>query len=372
MNFFVDKKPVRELESGKIVQQTLFWANVKKQQGIRPVAFHFEVPGELLFPDDTGHNKVSNDLLVLLRPVDREYCYAYVPYGPKIQPAFENYGLFLEELSERLKAYLPGKCILIRYDLPWENIWAREEDYYDEAGNWTGPPSDMSQEFRLNFNTRNKNLFKSYSNNLPANTIFLNLRHGNEDLLERMKSKTRYNIRLSGKKGIRVRDYGMEHLKDWYEMYRETVERNRITLHGRKYFYNVLAAGMSDEVPVDTHLLMADYNGEYLAALMLVLSGKRGTYLYGASSGKMRNRMATYALQWEAINMARTAGCEEYDMFGIAPNADPSHPLHGLYRFKTGFGGRVYHRMGCWDYPLIHELYRTFRASEVNSQSYPY
>jgi len=36
--------------------------------------------------------------------------------------------------------------------------------------------------------------------------------------------------------------------------------------------------------------------------------------------------MATYAVQWEGIRLAHEAGCEEYDMFGAAPNNDPSHP----------------------------------------------
>ncbi len=45
---------------------------------------------------------------------------------------------------------------------------------------------------------------------------------------------------------------------------------------------------------------MADHEGDYLAAMFLVLSKKRGTYLYGAYSGKKRHMMATYAIQWDA------------------------------------------------------------------------
>ena len=77
-----------------------------------------------------------------------------------------------------------------------------------------------------------------------------------------------------------------------------------------------------------------------------------------------------YAVQWEGIRLAQQAGCDEYDMFGTAPNPNSSHPLYGLYRFKSGFGGEMYHRMGCWDYPLNAEQYRAFRAQEVNFQGY--
>jgi lipid II:glycine glycyltransferase (peptidoglycan interpeptide bridge formation enzyme) len=44
--------------------------------------------------------------------------------------------------------------------------------------------------------------------------------------------------------------------------------------------------------------------------------------------------------------------CCEYDMFGITPDSNPTHPMHGLYKFKHGFGGDIYHQLGCWDYPL--------------------
>lgn len=80
--------------------------------------------------------------------------------------------------------------------------------------------------------------------------------------------------------------------------------------------------------------------------------------------------MATYALQWRAIQEAKAAGCLEYDLFGVSPSADPSHPLYGLYRFKRGFGGELYHRMGCWDYPLDENDYESCAAAEMNSQGY--
>ncbi|MEG2332885.1 MAG: peptidoglycan bridge formation glycyltransferase FemA/FemB family protein, partial [Bacteroides sp.] len=60
----------------------------------------------------------------------------------------------------------------------------------------------------------------------------------------------------------------------------------------------------------------------------------------------------------------------EYDMFGIAPSADPSHPMYGLYKFKQGFGGNIFHQMGCWDYPLIEDKYSMFQASEMRNRGY--
>ena len=117
-------------------------------------------------------------------------------------------------------------------------------------------------------------------------------------------------------------------------------------------------------------LLVAEWDGIPLAAMFLIISGTRGSYLYGASSSEHRNLMATYALQWEAIRISKEKGCTEYDMFGISPGPDPSHPLYGLYKFKTGFGGKLYHSLGCWDYPLISDKYNEFRSSELLSRGF--
>jgi lipid II:glycine glycyltransferase (peptidoglycan interpeptide bridge formation enzyme) len=367
----VEPKEPKEINRCNIVQQTAFWAGVKHQQGIEPVAFDYAASDDLLHPGWSSDHHTTGDLLVLLRKIDQEHCVAYIPYGPTDEPEFENQGLFLEELSEVLRPQLPSNCIMIRYDLPWESQWAVEEDFFDETGNWLGAPESSSQEFRVNFNTHNWNLHKSMSNNLPANTIFLDLKDSNEKLLRKMKPKTRYNIGLSARRGVSVKSYGPEYLDTWYALYRATALRNGVTLHSREYFWTVLKnQHQYNTGDVDVRLLMADHDGEFLAAMFLVVSNNRATYLYGASSNHKRNLMATYAIQWEAIRLASEAGCEEYDMFGVAPNSYRSHPMHGLYRFKSGFGGNMFHRMGCWDYPLDKIEYDMFLAQEVNGQKY--
>ena len=112
---------------------------------------------------------------------------------------------------------------------------------------------------------------------------------------------------------------------------------------------------------------MADLNNEILASTFLVLSNKCGVYLFGASSSDNKQHMASYALQWESIIQAKKHGCSEYDMFGCAPNLNPSHPLYGVHLFKKGFGGRIFHRMGCWDYPFLQEDYDLMIALEMNN-----
>jgi hypothetical protein len=371
MHCEVETKGLKEIHKSNIIQQTAFWGRVKQQQGIVPYAFRYKVSDDLSFRLQESPQTVNDDILILLQYIDRTHTIAYVPYGPKDEPAPENHGKFIEELSEVLRPHLPKGCIAIRYDIPWENLWAREDDYFDEQNNWLGPPAVQNQEMRVNFNTNNWNLFKTPTNILPSNTIFLDLNKNEEQLLGAMKSKTRYNIRLSKRKGVEVNSYSMNYIDEWYKLYKETSKRNGITLHNKEYFQSILNTHTNDlNSPAEVKLLMADYDNEHLAAMFLILSKSRGTYLYGASSGEKRNLMATYAIQWEAIKQSQQAGCNEYDLFGSAPNSNPGHPMHGLYRFKSGFGGYMFHRMGCWDYPLDIENYELLRAQEVNNQAY--
>ncbi len=375
MIYNVDKKSIRQVFPTSIVQQTAFWSEVKREQGVISAAFNFYANPRFFHSEASkpleNPSYIRGDILVLLQQLDREYCMAYVPYGPELEPLEEYRGPFLESLSESLRTFLPPTCIAIRYDLSWSSPWAHDESCFDPQGIWLGPPSQQMQEFRLNFNTKEHNLWKANTDILPSHTIFLNLQKERNALLGAMKPKTRYNIQLSLRKGVTVHSKGIRHLELWYRLYAETAHRNRFYLHDIDYFRSVLSARAENTAsPADAKLLIAEHNGEPLAAMFMVISGKRGTYLYGASSSEKRNLMATYALQWQAIEKARAAGCTEYDMFGISPRPEPSHPLYGLYRFKSGFGGSVHHTMGCWDYPLLPSLYSGFQSSEMVAQGY--
>ncbi len=79
--------------------------------------------------------------------------------------------------------------------------------------------------------------------------------------------------------------------------------------------------------------------------------------------------MATYALQWEAIQIAKNKGCSDYDMFGVAPRPDPHHLIRAL-QIQAGLWWKLYHSIGSWDYPLDEEQYNIFVSKELNGQGY--
>lgn len=370
MTLDLEPKEIIDVYSTPIIQQTSFWSRVKSRQGIESKAFEFKIKNSDLYSNVGGYSYTQADLVMFFQYLNSEDCIAYLPYGPEIEPSEENQGHFLEELSEMLRSYLPKNCISLRYDLNWESPWEKEgED--DEEETVLALPDKQCQEFRLNYGTCNWNLKKSNTNILPTNTIVLDLHPDEEQILASMKAKTRYNIGLALRKGVEVRSAGIEGLETWYELYCETARRNRLYTNDLSYFRLVFTSKMSEEAnDVQVKLLIAYVDEKPLAAMFLVLSSHRATYLYGASSSDMRGYMPTYALQWKAMQLAKANNCTEYDLFGVAPYADPSHPMYGLYKFKKGFGGSIYHQLGCWDYPLIEDRYQLLQAHEMCQQGY--
>jgi lipid II:glycine glycyltransferase (peptidoglycan interpeptide bridge formation enzyme) len=360
MDVSVEKKPTQELIATPVPQQTPFWALFKRNLGMRAAAF-----------DIHASTVGSDDLLILYQHVGDDQFIGYVPYGPTLSPDDHEKGELLEELSETLRSFVRPGCIALRYDLMWESPWAKEQDYFTPEGLWLGPPQPRSQEIRMNFSTQNWNLHKAQTDILPSDTFFVDLQGTLEEILARMRSKTRYNIRLSMRRDVMVRSGSRDDLPIWYELYRETCTRNGIFLHDQSFFLSLFETdryNRSRDQRVE--LLIAEVDGIPAAAMFLLYSASRATYLYGASSHLFRERMPAYALQWEAIQRAKRSGCRFYDLFGTAPTSDPSHPMHGLHRFKKGFGGQEYHQMGCWDYPLDVPRYTLYQTTEMMSQGY--
>jgi peptidoglycan pentaglycine glycine transferase (the first glycine) len=188
---------------------------------------------------------------------------------------------------------------------------------------------------------------RSSHNIQPPRTITVDIRGTEDAILARMKQKTRYNIRLAEKKGITVRAW--DDIPAFHKMMLVTGGRDGFGVHSLEYYHRAYGlfhpkgTGMAE-------LLVAEFEGKPLAALMVFACGTRAWYIYGASTDEERNRMPTYLLQWEAMRWARAKGAQEYDLWGV-PDEDEAtleaefesrhDGLWGVYRFKRGFGGAL-------------------------------
>jgi lipid II:glycine glycyltransferase (peptidoglycan interpeptide bridge formation enzyme) len=325
--------------------QSGFWGSFKARFGwsARPFLVAWEA-------SSAPPLRLELPLLALHRPLALGLSFAYIPWGPEPPwgpegaPGDEAKTAMLRSLAEDLRSLLPGNTAFVRFDPPWHTEGA------DAAAPSVCPPFS-----------------RSAADVQSPDTALVDLSGAEEAILSRMKSKGRYNIRLAQRRGALVRSGGAEELGRFYALYQETARRDGISIHALSY-YQTLFAHCADYPGQELRLYFAEHQARPLAAAIVLFrkgtANGTATYLYGASSNEDRNLMAPYAVQWKAMRDAKAWGCAEYDLFGIPPNDDPNHPMAGLYRFKTSFGGRIIHRSGSWDYAYKRLARRAFSAAE--------
>ncbi len=218
----------------------------------------------------------------------------------------------------------------------------------------------------------------------PPSTIVLDLTGDEETILQSMKSKWRYNVRLAERKGVTVRPMTRADLPAFAELMAVTGQRDGFGIHSPDYF----ATAFDLLTPTWARFLLAEFEQQPLAAIVVAAAGATACYLWGASSDRERSRMPNHALQWAGMRWAKAQGATRYDFWGIPDElgrlaaamrggdgsgmpsdalpldleALPHTDLWGVYRFKQGFGGQIVRAVGAWDLPVNLISYRIYTS----------
>jgi len=231
----------------------------------------------------------------------------------------------------------------------------------------------------------NDEILNSIKDNLPENIkikksavdmqsrdiLVMDILGDEKDILAGMKQKTRYNIRLAGKKGVKVFTSREEkYINGFCSLIQITAKRDKITSHPKSYYRK-----MFETIPGDVlKLYIAEYEGKIIAANLVLFFGKMATYMHGASDNGHRSVMAPYLLQWQQMVDARKAGCERYDFGGIKIQPHPGPLLvkereaknswSGITKFKQGFAPDInpIQFPGSYDIILKPAKYNLYRA----------
>lgn len=191
----------------------------------------------------------------------------------------------------------------------------------------------------------------------PRSTLILDLSLSPDDLLQQMKQKTRYNIKVAQKNNITL-DQGGKYLPDFWSLMKKTSKRNDIVSYANDYYqklWQVLE-------PAQMAKIVVAKDGErVIAANFMVALGEWQVYLYGTSDYDYRSKMAPYLLQWQSILEAQSLGLKHYDFWGVDEDRWP-----GVTRFKTGFAPNKEFTtyIGSWDevyQPLWYNMYKLMK-----------
>lgn len=193
-------------------------------------------------------------------------------------------------------------------------------------------------------------------------SFWIDLTKPEDELMKNFSSKTRYNIRLAEKKGVKVsEDNSDKAFEKYLELTRETVKRQGFYAHTEKYhrlmwqYLNKEMEKQGKKEPI-ARLLVAKYKGEIITTWIVFVWKNFLYYPYGASSDKYKNVMSNNLMMWEAIKYGKKMGLETFDLWGREPGK-------GFTRFKEGYNPKVVKFLGTWDLPTS-PLYKLYKSAE--------
>ena len=330
--------------------QTWEWAQVKAKYGWIPMPF--------VWQDDSGHIVAATMILkkqIISRGFAAYLSILYAPKGPLLD--WDNITLRTRVLND-LQTYARKQgAIFLKIDpdiILGRGVPSSDGDVLDNSGQ--AARSEL---------TRRGWIYSSDQIQF-RNTVLIDVTSTEEEMLARMKPKTRYNVRLAEKKGVTVRTGTVDDLPMLYKMYAETSIRDGFVIRDENYYLTVWKLFMSNiqifklsNLPT-CEPLIAEVDGQPVSAIFLFMFAGRAYYVYGMSRNLHREKMPTYLLQWEGMKHAKANGCNAYDLWGAPDVFDESDSMWGVYRFKEGLGGNVIRTLGAYDFApskLWYKLY---------------
>ena len=304
-----------------------------------------------------GHEavRIGNDAYGFVHVLPLVGRYLYTPRFPAASisnfPAYRTGRQF--PISKLIEAAKKADC-------RWIRIEPMTEEVLEEIQNIVQNPSSV-----LPLERGGGMMVRAPPDMQPRETFVIDISKSEEELLAAMKSKTRYNIRLAEKKGVRVfATHERKYQEAFLDLITRTAERKEIVPHSRGYYEKFFT-----ELPEEMcSLFVAEYESTVVAANLVMACGDTATYLHGGSGDQYREAMAPFLLQWEQIKFAKARGCSKYDFGGIRIHSKIQNPKskidswEGITRFKTGFSPKTEPTVfpGCYDIVLDKRGYKLY------------
>ncbi len=306
--------------------QSWEWGELKAKSGWQPI--------RLLAEDDSGEVCAAASILKKPLPFFKHKCIFYIPRGFVMDTI--NRDAVMEFTGGIKKLARKHGAILVKIDPPIEisdsvslsNLQAAGFREVVSDGFGGTQPKCVMQLMLTDKNNKQRSL---------------------EEIFGSFKEKWRYNIRLAERRGVTAKtECTKEDLPVFYELLKETCERDGFLVRGYEYFSN-----MWDLLYPRGYLKMflTYYEDTPVSGSLCYLWGDKAMYTYGASSNQFRKHMPNHLMQWEMIKWAHDNNCRIYDFRGVSPRkeGEEGDKLSGLNRFKEGFAPEFVEYIGEYD-----------------------
>jgi lipid II:glycine glycyltransferase (peptidoglycan interpeptide bridge formation enzyme) len=199
-------------------------------------------------------------------------------------------------------------------------------------------------------------------------TFVLDIKKSEEELLNAMHSKARYNIKVAKRHGVKVvEDNSDKAFEAYWKLTEETTRRQKFYAHTKQYHklqWQIFSHN-TDITKLTSHLFTAEYEGELLTTLLFFVFHDTLYYPYGASSNEYRNVMHSNLAMWEGIMFGKKLGLKKFDMWGaMGENPDTKDPWFGFHDFKRKFGPEYVEFIGSYDLVINPIAYQAYKVAD--------
>lgn len=165
-------------------------------------------------------------------------------------------------------------------------------------------------------------------------TLVMDVTPDLDDLRRGFEKKWRNCLSKAERAGLTVTSgSGLDLFDEFVALYRD--------MHARKQFVETADIQahrrLQDTLPdaLKMHIAIARVEGQPCAGAVVSALGDTALYLFGATNDVGMRTSASYAVQWQILEMLKARGVRTYDLHGINPESNP-----GTYHFKQGLAGK--------------------------------
>jgi len=187
----------------------------------------------------------------------------------------------------------------------------------------------------------------------PTKTLIVNIQPSDDEILAQMKSKTRYNIRLSERRGVTTKVIRGEdlignpaYMDEFYAVYSENCQRIGMKCDSRDHLETLFKSFNRNCFLVHAY----DSDGEVSAVASYLVAGDTLYYQMNGSTEMGRKNFAPNLTVWEGILEGKRRDCRWLDFDGIYDDRYPKaqESWKGFSRFKLSFGGTEISYVGAY------------------------